>query len=180
MILNEDIAAVKSSVNMRQLAQAYGLRVNRAGYAICPFHHDKHPSMQIFDGYLHKDGYICRSCGAGGTIFNFVMEYDSVDFEAALRKIAAMFNIPISNPGKELPPEAKTDGRIRILLADVDRNIEAGNRAAMATLSEKIRWYEQLLEASEPLGEMFRLLANEIPKLQGEWECRFELQQKAK
>lgn len=44
MILFE---AVKQSVTTRQAAEYYGIRVNRNGMCLCPFHEDKHPSMKV-------------------------------------------------------------------------------------------------------------------------------------
>ena len=33
--------AVKQSVTTRQAAESYGIRVNKNGMAVCPFHRDK-------------------------------------------------------------------------------------------------------------------------------------------
>ncbi len=41
--------AVKQSVTTRQAAEAYGIRVNRNGMCICPFHNNRTPSMKIYD-----------------------------------------------------------------------------------------------------------------------------------
>ena len=38
---------IKSMISVRQVAESYGLKVNRNGMACCPFHNDKHPSMKI-------------------------------------------------------------------------------------------------------------------------------------
>lgn len=38
---------VKSQVTTRQVAERYGVPVNRSGMACCPFHDDRHPSMKI-------------------------------------------------------------------------------------------------------------------------------------
>ena len=50
---------VKSQVTTRQVAERYGVPVNRSGMACCPFHDDRHPSMKIderFYLYLFKSG----------------------------------------------------------------------------------------------------------------------------
>ena len=39
--------AVKQTVTTRQAAEMYGIRVNRHGMAVCPFHNDKNPSMKV-------------------------------------------------------------------------------------------------------------------------------------
>lgn len=175
MMRDEDIERVKSMVNMVQLAEAYGFNVNRTGYTLCPFHNDKHPSMQVFRGYLTEDGYYCRSCGAGGTIFNFVMKYENITFEEAVRRIADMFSIPISEADEKPSSEEREQFRRRILLREVDQKIEETNRIGMIQVSEKIRLYEHLMQSARPLGSLFCYLANKLPVLQAEWEWRFEV-----
>ena len=39
--------AVKQNVTTRQAAEMYGIRVNRHGMAVCPFHNDRNPSMKV-------------------------------------------------------------------------------------------------------------------------------------
>lgn len=39
--------AVKGNVTTRQTAEMYGIRVNRHGMAVCPFHNEKNPSMKV-------------------------------------------------------------------------------------------------------------------------------------
>ena len=53
--------------------------------AICPFHDDHHPSMSIS---REKQIYKCYSCGNGGNVITFVMNYEHVKFFDALKKIA--------------------------------------------------------------------------------------------
>ena len=38
---------VKQTVTTRQAAEMYGIRVNRHGMAVCPFHNDRNPSMKL-------------------------------------------------------------------------------------------------------------------------------------
>ena len=42
--------AVKQTVTARQAAENYGIDVNRAGKAKCPFHNDRTPSMKTVPG----------------------------------------------------------------------------------------------------------------------------------
>lgn len=36
---------VKAAVTVRQAADYYGLKGSRSGMACCPFHNDRHPSL---------------------------------------------------------------------------------------------------------------------------------------
>ena len=57
---------------------------------LCPFHDDKHPSLHID---INKDIYKCFSCGAGGGILKFVMEYENIDINNAKNKINSILGI---------------------------------------------------------------------------------------
>ena len=39
--------AVKDRLSTREVAEYYGLKINRNGMACCPFHNDKNPSMKV-------------------------------------------------------------------------------------------------------------------------------------
>jgi DNA primase len=58
--------------------------------ALCPFHQDNTPSL-----YVHpkKQSYFCYRCGAGGAVFQFVMQYENVDFPEAVRRLASRAGI---------------------------------------------------------------------------------------
>ncbi len=43
--------AVKGQVTTRDAAEHYGIRVNRYGMAVCPFHPDRNPSMNWTEGF---------------------------------------------------------------------------------------------------------------------------------
>ena len=38
---------IKLNISARQVADHYGIVINRNGMCRCPFHNDKHPSMKI-------------------------------------------------------------------------------------------------------------------------------------
>ncbi|MSA01074.1 hypothetical protein GKG47_11690 [Lactonifactor sp. BIOML-A3] len=173
MLRDDDIELVKSQVNMRMLAEHFGIRVYRNGLALCPFHNDRNPSMKVHSGYLEHDGYYCWACGAGGTIFNFVMDYCNLDFEAAVKYIAGAFGVRITGE-QELSQEEK----VKIFHQKRRRELEVELRTlsiqALSLLSKKIRLYERLQHCVEPFGELFCWISNQLPLLQGQWEELFE------
>ena len=83
--------AVKSAVTTRQVAEAYGIRINRSGMACCPFHNDKTPSMKL-DKRFH-----CFGCGADGDVINFVAALFDLNNKEAAEKLAADFNVGYEN-----------------------------------------------------------------------------------
>ena len=86
---------VKEAVGMRRTAERYGIRVDKKGWCVCPFHQDRHPSMKLFpDGR----GYYCFTCGAGGDQITFVARYLGVSNSSAARELARVFGVPLTEP----------------------------------------------------------------------------------
>ena len=50
----------------RIIAERYGIKVNRNGMCVCPFHNDKNPSMKV------DRRFYCFGCGATGDVIDFV------------------------------------------------------------------------------------------------------------
>lgn len=61
------------------------IKKGRNYVALCPFHDDKNPSMQIS---AEKQIYKCFACGAGGNAITFVRDHEKISFAAAVRKVA--------------------------------------------------------------------------------------------
>lgn len=60
---------------------------------LCPFHDDHSPSMCVVP---HKQIYHCFSCGAGGDVFSFVMNYHKMAFREALEFLAEKFGVTLT------------------------------------------------------------------------------------
>ncbi len=68
--------------------------------ANCPFHHEKTPSFIVSPD---KQIYHCFGCNSGGNVFNFVKEYEKIDFVDAVKTLAAKAGIKI--------PESRSSGK---------------------------------------------------------------------
>ena len=79
--------AVKDNVTTRQAAEMYGIKVNRNGMAVCPFHNDKNPSMKV-DKRFH-----CFACQADGDAVDFVSRLFGLPCKEAAMKLADDFGI---------------------------------------------------------------------------------------
>lgn len=64
--------------------------------ACCPFHQEKTPSFYVTPG---KEIFKCFGCGKGGSVFNFLMEYEGLSFQEAVIKLAERANIPLEGGG---------------------------------------------------------------------------------
>lgn len=85
--------------------------------AICPFHREKTPSFTVNP---QRQIFKCFGCGAGGSVFRFVMDYEQIDFASAVRKLAERAGIRLIE--QELTPEdsAKLSMRRRLLALHAD------------------------------------------------------------
>ena len=97
------LAAIKQAVDIVTLVGEY-LPVQRSGSkfkALCPFHDDHNPSMELNPD---RQSFKCWSCGAGGDIFDFVKDYERVDFPEALRMLADRAGVLLGEPEAPAAP----------------------------------------------------------------------------
>jgi len=90
---------IKSRVTCRQFADFMGLSVNRAGFAVCPFHGDNDASLKIYKG---DRGWCCFGCHKGGDVINLASLHYGLGFKDTLRQMDRDFNLGIftdSNSG---------------------------------------------------------------------------------
>ena len=78
---------------VRVVSDYVSLKKRGANYiAICPFHSEKTPSFSVHQG---KGLFKCFGCGAGGSIFDFVMRIEGCGFPESVRIVAEKCGIPI-------------------------------------------------------------------------------------
>ena len=95
---------IKAANDIVDVVATY-LPVSAAGKvfkAVCPFHNDHRPSLQLD---RHFQNYRCWACEAKGDVFDFVMRFDKVEFPEALRMLADRAGIALdatASPQDEL------------------------------------------------------------------------------
>lgn len=100
---------IKQSISMLDICHQYGIQVNRAGFACCPIHGEKSPSMKVYPG---NKGWHCFGCHQGGDVISFVQQYFGLDFISAVRKLNDDFNLhlPIDErPDREAQKKAREE-----------------------------------------------------------------------
>ena len=55
---------------------------NKHGMAICPFHNDKTPSLDV-----RKNFYFCYGCGATGNAIHYVRKIKGLTFAEAIKQL---------------------------------------------------------------------------------------------
>ncbi len=86
-IPKEEINRIQSQANIVDIISNY-ISLEKKGsnyFGVCPFHGDKGPSLSVEPT---KKIWHCFGCGKGGTVFDFVRDYDHVSFPEAVKIVA--------------------------------------------------------------------------------------------
>ena len=97
--MNENIfEKVKEVARIEEVVEHVGVRLDRHGKALCPFHKEKTPSFSI-----KKDDNIfkCFGCGAAGDAIDFVAKYKGIEALEAAKVIAEMYGINDKQKGEK-------------------------------------------------------------------------------
>ncbi len=89
---------VKAVVPAIQAARDHGMQVSRSGMALCPFHDDHHPSLQL------GDRYYCHACGASGDVIDLTAHILGVDGYSAAKKLAQDYGIDPNGVAEDYTP----------------------------------------------------------------------------
>ena len=94
----EKINEIRNSVNIVDVISSYIPLTPRGKnyFGVCPFHDDNNPSMSVSPS---RQIYKCFSCGATGTVFKFIMDYENISFLEAVKKVAEIGGVSV-NIGK--------------------------------------------------------------------------------
>ena len=86
----DDAARVKELIDCKQFADSVGLKVNRSGFAVCPFHKDNDASLKIYNG---NRGWYCFGCNQGGDVISFASLYYGIGFKETLQRLNYDFDL---------------------------------------------------------------------------------------
>lgn len=113
----DGISEVKDKINIVDYIGGY-VQLKRTGKnfkGLCPFHKEKSPSFIVTE---ELQRYKCFGCGKSGDIFNFVMDYEGLEFGEALKLLAEKAGV-----------ELKVDPQFKLAKSSTD-NIERVNNLA--------------------------------------------------
>lgn len=108
-----DIDEVKSRLNIVDII-GQRVKLTKAGRnfkGLCPFHNEKTPSFMVSS---ERQSFHCFGCGKGGSVIDFVMEYERVDFREALETLAERAGVKLQHR-MDSTPEMKLKDAILAL-----------------------------------------------------------------
>jgi DNA primase len=156
---NNDRDRVLASTDLvRLIGEHVQLRPKGREFAgLCPFHDDKNPSMQVSP---QKQIYKCFSCGAGGSCFDFVMNYHKLTFPEAMKMLADRAGIELTpfKPGKGgAAPDPKSGDRRKRLLSANELALAYFQSQLQSPEGKAAREYLEQRGVSSEMIELFQL-----------------------
>jgi len=85
---------------------------------LCPFHNEKTPSFVVSD---EKQLYHCFGCGAAGSVIQFIMQIENLDFLDAIELIAEKSHIDLSQYEVSSTTAIKTDRKVQESMIELTR-----------------------------------------------------------
>jgi DNA primase len=145
------LAAIKQAIPIVALVGDY-LPLHRVGSkfkALCPFHDDHNPSLELNP---ERQSFKCWSCGAGGDVFDFVQRYERVEFPEALRMLAERAGVVLEPTTERHAPAGPSKTELLAVCAWAEQRY-----AEALTRSEPAREYLAKRGLTPASIERFRL-----------------------
>ncbi len=118
-IPSETIEQIAAANDIIEVIGSY-FPLKRAGAnfkALCPFHQEKTPSFMVSPS---RQTFHCFGCGAGGSVFRFVMDYEHTDFPSAVRKLATRAGITLVEKSGAADEDRRYEARRTLLKLHAD------------------------------------------------------------
>lgn len=106
------IDELRSRVNLEEIVSAYVpmKQKGRRFWGCCPFHNEKTPSFSVD---TETQLYYCFGCHVGGTVYQFIMEMEHMDFPEAVSYLAEKAHIPIPEDKGDYTAKSSTTNQER-------------------------------------------------------------------
>ncbi len=134
MITQEKIAEIRNRASIVEVISDY-VTLKKAGrnhMGLCPFHTEKTPSFTVSE---EKGIYHCFGCQTGGSVFQFLMQYDQLTFPESVERVAKRYGITVER--------SQGTGAAR----------ESGDRENLYRINERVAGNYQKLLFAHPEGK---------------------------
>lgn len=138
----------KEQLDIKACAEYYGMKLDRNGKGVCPFHDDHHPSLS-FKGKYFK----CFSCDEGGDVFKLVGKLTGIEKPIDVLKLLN------KDWGLNLPLDAK---------------ISKAQMQEIRQKSQENEHYKDLGERFEEWSKHAFIVCNTYSKLLREWREEYK------
>ena len=133
MIGQDKIIEIRDRASIVEVISDYVTlkKTGRNHMGLCPFHSEKTPSFTVNE---EKGIFHCFGCQTGGSIFQFLMQYDHLTFPEAVERVAKRYGITIGRAERAGAPN------------------EMGERESLYRINERVAAHYQSLLYSHPEG----------------------------
>jgi DNA primase len=108
------ITQIRERVDITEVVSSY-VGLTRSGQnlkGLCPFHAEKTPSFTVSPA---KQIFHCFGCGAGGSVFTFMMKIERIDFPEAVRELGRRAGISVRTGAESDSAAAQARARLEQL-----------------------------------------------------------------
>lgn len=147
---------IKKNISMPEVVRRYGIKINRNGFCICPFHKEKTPSMKIYENSFYCFG----GCGASGDIFTFVQKMDNCDFKTAFLTLGGTYERLSTNEQKHALRDAENAKRLR----EKEEKRLSELKAKLPDIIDRMDAYRQVIRNTEPYSDLWCFCMEEYHK----------------
>ena len=95
------------------------VRIQKKGssyFGLCPFHNEKSPSFSVSGS---KQMFYCFGCGAGGNVITFLMQYENITFQEAVKMLADRAGVAL--PEVTYSEEARKRENRRNIMLEINK-----------------------------------------------------------
>ena len=146
--MNTDIfEEIKNKIDIADVAEFYGLELDKRNKCVCPFHHEKTASFQV---YPKSQSFYCFGCGVGGDVIDLTAKLFDLSPIQAAKRLNSDFSLGLNlAPHKQTRAEtAENEKRQRkkVLISSWD----SWKNKALKQLISRERFYKQAQKRFAP------------------------------
>lgn len=94
---------IRERVDIKSIAEMYGLEIKHNGMCCCPFHDEKTPSMKLYE---RDNKYYCFGCGKSGDGIDLCAGLTGLSPKDAAKEIDKAFGLGLYNDSKQISKAA--------------------------------------------------------------------------
>src|SRR3990167_11379259 len=120
----DTVSEIKQKLNIVDVIGSY-VSLKKAGRSykvLCPFHKEKSPSFIVSEDIQH---YRCFGCGKSGDIFNFLMDYEGLEFKEALNILAEKAGVEVKASSGEFSKNQRDENEKLLKMNEITASLYA-------------------------------------------------------